>query len=692
MVYTSLEHTHRDLFHAVLPDTARYYQEISEHIVRDPATIDPEERQEIDEWLYDGCGDPDCATPLSSGDKVLRWLYYQASPHKRAKLPPLVLRCEPPNTQRRWRDHNKAALELDTYSQQACCLLVEIDMDAVPAQHTLQLAQTFCRGFPKNVLDIVNASQTGHALSLKLIEAGATDTHLLEIVTQVAQTLTAQSSGAMILAAVQSAVRRLAEGGASVGTAPVKDLEEQLTHMLDAGILLESAAYDQEALLAIVAKAFAASARGAKVPQLHLIFLLLVKLGAKSLGSMGNMVRYWHLVVGGIGELSCTAGDKHPFDAATKVHQVLADWKETNWRLAWDGDIGKLSCTAGDKHLFDAATKVHQVLADWKDTNWRLAWEMSLSHLLMSEPDPSQSDLQTADGGLCRIAVGLDQLVVNGVFKRGNATGRSTVGCLVGGMGCDIHLKCRPELPGVELMVRELARSIFGKNAAPWAVLARWNRNDITGIGEDDPVLLSQGVSGPTLQAVFKNPAEKAAVLTNLDPASFSKTAILAMLTMPEDGKPDNYICNKLPNGAFQLVCIDNDHSFAPASTERGLHVHFNVKCILFCLDVMHDTIDESTRSAFLEATGGHSKNDVFGVLKRWLEVMSDTCSQHDTLFDGSPRSAAMLWKRNMVRCVCARVRACARVCGGCRPLPQWCVRTTRVGLCKFTHFLPNIL
>jgi hypothetical protein len=142
----------------------------------------------------------------------------------------------------------------------------------------------------------------------------------------------------------------------------------------------------------------------------------------------------------------------------------------------------------------------------------------------------------------------------------------------------------------------------------------------------------------------------KETVLARLDPASFSEAAILAMLTMPEDGKPDNYICEELPSGTVRLVCIDNDHSFAPAAAELGLHAHFRVKCILFCLENMYEPIDPSTRSALLDATGGGSKQDVFQPLMSWLEVMSRTCSQNDALYDGSQSAAALLWKQNIVR------------------------------------------
>ena len=203
-------------------------------------------------------------------------------------------------------------------------------------------------------------------------------------------------------------------------------------------------------------------------------------------------------------------------------------------------------------------------------------------------------------------------------------------------------------------MVRELARGLFGENAAPHAVLARWDRDDVKGIQKDDPVLLSQCVPGQTLLEVVnprvKDPNPKNNVLKKLDAAAFSQAVLLAILTMPEDGKPDNYICEELPSGRYRLVCIDNDHSFAPAASERGLHAHFKVKCILFCLDTMHDAIDPGVRSAVLNATGGLTKNTVFGVLRRWLTVLSRMASQHDALYDGSSRSASQLWKKNTVR------------------------------------------
>jgi hypothetical protein len=55
-------------------------------------------------------------------------------------------------------------------------------------------------------------------------------------------------------------------------------------------------------------------------------------------------------------------------------------------------------------------------------------------------------------------------------------------------------------------MVRELARVLFGPDAAPHAELARWTREDMPGVVCDDPMLLSQGVPGRTLLEVLRSP------------------------------------------------------------------------------------------------------------------------------------------------------------------------------------------
>ena len=81
----------------------------------------------------------------------------------------------------------------------------------------------------------------------------------------------------------------------------------------------------------------------------------------------------------------------------------------------------------------------------------------------------------------------------------------------------ELYLKVRPELPGVEAAVRELARLLFGVNAMPYVELVRWSRKvpGTKGLGPGTPVLVSQGVEGPTLQELFseKDPMRSKAML-----------------------------------------------------------------------------------------------------------------------------------------------------------------------------------
>lgn len=96
---------------------------------------------------------------------------------------------------------------------------------------------------------------------------------------------------------------------------------------------------------------------------------------------------------------------------------------------------------------------------------------------------------------------------------------------------------------------------------------------------------------------------------TIFDDRGTSTAIIMAMLTMPEDGKPDNYVCAKADEGKLRIVCVDNDHAFVPAdgngAVRRSWHgrdVSSRVKCVLFCLDQMHDQVDASVYEALTRA------------------------------------------------------------------------------------------
>jgi hypothetical protein len=186
--------THRELFHAVLPGTARYYHDVRCHALRDPASVDPDELAEINRRLHhDGCND---------ADKTLRWLYYQSSTDAplRDKVPPPVLEYSrlsvAPNEGWRTLTPSQAANRLGTYPQQACRLLAELNIDIMPAEDALQVALAMGHGFqnPETLRAILDASQTALVLAQKLIAAGVTDERLLDVIAWVAQTEASASS------------------------------------------------------------------------------------------------------------------------------------------------------------------------------------------------------------------------------------------------------------------------------------------------------------------------------------------------------------------------------------------------------------------------------------------------------------------------------------------------------------------
>jgi Ran GTPase-activating protein (RanGAP) involved in mRNA processing and transport len=115
-------------------------------------------------------------------------------------------------------------------------------------------------------------------------------------------------------------------------------------------------------------------------------------------------------------------------------------------------------------------------------------------------------------------------------------------------------------------------------------------------------------------------------MLSNLESESLSEALILALLTMPEDGKPDNYICEPTGNGQYRLIGIDNDHAFAPpVAMEKG-QKELKVKCCLFCLDQMKDPVHPRTRETLLY-------KDAVSLIRDWILVLKKRHAAHARLF-----------------------------------------------------------
>lgn len=276
----------------------------------------------------------------------------------------------------------------------------------------------------------------------------------------------------------------------------------------------------------------------------------------------------------------------------------------------------------------------HQALKKVAARNRKVAWYFSWSLLFPSTTDREECIFQTESFSSCKVQpIVRNQLFKpDGAFNTVNTFGRR----LVGKIGIEnktyghLFLKVRPELPGVESAVREIARLLFGVNAMPYVELVRWSKavKGTKGLGPGTPVLVSQGVSGLNLQEIISEPdeAKKKAVLDHLDSGAVSEALILALLTMPEDGKPDNYICEPNGDGKFRLIGIDNDHAFAPAvATEKG-HKELKVKCCLFCLDEMHHKVDPEVRKRLMYI-------DAVDTVRNWLARLKKRHISHAKLF-----------------------------------------------------------
>eukprot|EP00041_Stephanoeca_diplocostata_P039080 m.1585677 g.1585677 ORF g.1585677 m.1585677 type:complete len:1895 (+) comp25325_c0_seq8:149-5833(+) len=274
------------------------------------------------------------------------------------------------------------------------------------------------------------------------------------------------------------------------------------------------------------------------------------------------------------------------------------------------------------------------------------------------------------------------------LLKQEGMHGRRTVLHLKAVLGCDICVKIRPELAGVERMVRLVARGLFGDDAAPYEEFGKWRRADFKGIMENDQLLISEWVSGVNLHTVLNATADtttspsdrdsnydvvengvmrtssktdkiedtegfqpdcitaadahryaRVNLRTIFDERGTSVAVVMAMLTMPEDGKPDNYVCEVTEAGKLRIVCVDNDHAFVPAeghakvySRWRNRTVSSKVKCALFCLDQMNDRVDPFVYEKICRADFS-----VVDFVEKWLTQLEQVHDAHSTMESSFP-------------------------------------------------------
>jgi len=221
-----------------------------------------------------------------------------------------------------------------------------------------------------------------------------------------------------------------------------------------------------------------------------------------------------------------------------------------------------------------------------------------------------------------------------GQFIKQNEDGAHAVGKATW-QGYTLYFKLLPKLPGTEESVGRLTRQLIGFGA-PHVELFRLN---------DLSILVSQEIKGLTLKKTLESHPERLNP-KQLDPESLSSLFLMAMLTNPEDGRPDNYVVEQIQDHPplYRIVGIDNDQAFAPAVAKeqkkewgRAHHV-VQVKSILYCMNQMKDPIQPHVREKF-------KKLDPRKELSTWLVEIDRVHQQQVSLFANEKDNNALLQK-----------------------------------------------
>nr|WP_166158290.1 hypothetical protein [Neochlamydia sp. AcF84]NGY95961.1 hypothetical protein [Neochlamydia sp. AcF84] len=211
-----------------------------------------------------------------------------------------------------------------------------------------------------------------------------------------------------------------------------------------------------------------------------------------------------------------------------------------------------------------------------------------------------------------------------------------------------LHFKPYPEMAGREYAVGSLHRLIIGHGTPETELFKCYNARL-----NPYPLLVSETSEGQTLDKALKT----GNTLTKLDLHRLHNMMLLSMLVNPEDGKPDNYILqsfiNHLGEVKEQLVCVDNDHAFIPSFSEEG---KLQVKCILFCLNQMHEPLHHKTKERFLQI-------NPLELLQTWLRNLDKQQQRYTKLFTEKDREFVYAYnKQNPVISILLPPRTVAKI------------------------------
>jgi tetratricopeptide (TPR) repeat protein len=284
-----------------------------------------------------------------------------------------------------------------------------------------------------------------------------------------------------------------------------------------------------------------------------------------------------------------------------------------------------------DTEMRPAMMKVITLLAQ---QNSRFAWKLALRGLIQDTPP---SDMAIAVEGAVSGRGYLSPVATSQIFSpsgkiiKMNQYGRHIVSKIKINKQA-IYVKFFPELPGVEEAIRMLAVQLFGGCTAQ-SELFRFQDRD----GQIYSILMSQEVPGQNLHEVLMNRRDD--FLMKLDSYRFTQLFFLSLLVNPEDGKPDNYILSpyisKDCKASYQIICIDNDHSFVPPIVKEKGARKIQVKTIVYCLEQARHLLHPKAIQEFLKLPPERE-------LTSWLEKLNYRQLRYEQLFPYKERQSLL--------------------------------------------------
>lgn len=206
--------------------------------------------------------------------------------------------------------------------------------------------------------------------------------------------------------------------------------------------------------------------------------------------------------------------------------------------------------------------------------------------------------------------------LIQGLFNGQNIRSAYKNAHLVGHLKTDewdLHLKQKPSQPLMEYAIHNLIARING-NPPPPSILVR-----LTTMGKCYPVLISQTVPGKNLKESWKD--------AQITP-HFTWNLLCAALTLPGDGKLDNYILQE--NGA--IVCVDNDSSFVEPINYGTFSSQVQFCSSLFSLFPLETALDQEVLEKFASLK-------VYPILKGWIDDVIQKEKEYKALFNETERA-----------------------------------------------------